>query len=392
MKITNVTTFVVKVAKAAYLGGQTQEAIGEQRGDYVTNRHYRSKYSVNTETMFVKLDTDAGLVGWGEAQAPLVPEAAGALAHRLIGPYLLGRDPFDVDVLWNDAYDGMRERGHGGGFMLDAIAACDIALWDLMGKAVDKPVHKLLGGRFRERVRSYVSGVPGPAPEDRARYAAGWRAKGYDAFKMALGYGHDADAAAFEAVRDAVGPAADLMIDAHWRYSVSEAITLGRTLERSGLYFFEAPIAPENAPGQAAVARALDAPVAIGEELRTRFEYRERLTIGALDIAQPDVGRMGITELRKVAALCETFDVPVALHLGVGLGVYMAASVQVAAAIPNFLIIEFQPNQFEVANRLLLEPIVNEAGAYDVPEAPGLGVAPDENAIREHATEVWTLA
>ena len=392
MKIVKLTIYTVKVRKAAYLGGQSAAAATERRGDYVRSKHYRSKYSLNTETLVVRIESNTGLVGWGEAQAPLLPDVGAAIVEKLIGPFLIGCDPFDVDRLWNDAYDGMRERGHTTSFFVDAIAACDIALWDLMGKETGLPVHRLLGARYRDRIPCYVSGLPADSDASRAELARAWRDKGYAAIKLALGYGAAADIETFSAVRSAVGDAVELFVDAHWRYTVPQAITLGRKLEALGMGFLEAPTMPEDLHGQAEIARALDVAVAGGEELRTRYEFRDRFVHRSFDIAQPDVGRMGITEAKKVATMAEAFGVPIALHLGVGLGVYMAASIQLAAALSNFQTIEYQPTQLEVANRLLEAPITNDEGAFDIPEGAGLGVAFDEDALLQHCSHVAVVS
>lgn len=382
--------YVVKVADEAYLGGHPAAA-ARGGSEYVRHRDYRSAYALSTQSFLVRLTAEDGTVGWGEAQAPLVPEAAAVLVERLLGPFLLGQDVEDTAVHWSNAYDAMRERGHGGGFYLDAIAACDIALWDLKGRLLDRPVSTLLGGRFRECVPCYVSGLPGEDAGARAALAVRWRDEGFDAFKLALGGGADADLEVFRAVREAVGSAPTIHVDAHWRYSPAEAIGLGRRFEALGLGFLEAPVAPEDLAGQAEVSRALDAPVAVGEELRTRYAFVELLTRRAADVVQPDVGRMGISEAVVVAALAEAFHVPVALHLGVGLGVYIAASLQVAAAIPNHLTTEYQPQQFRIANRMLREPLVCREGLYLLPEGSGLGVTVDEDRLLASASATFHL-
>lgn len=232
---------------------------------------------------------------------------------------------------------------------------------------------------------------PGEDVRTRAALAVRWRDRGFDAFKLALGGGPDADVEVFRAVREAVGPAPTIHVDAHWRYTPAEAIGLGRRLEALGLGFLEAPVAPEDVSGQAEVSRALDAPVAVGEELRTRYAFADLLTRRAADVAQPDVGRMGISEVVVVAALAEAFHVPVALHLGVGPGVYIAASLQVAAAIPNYLTTEYQPQQLRIANRMLLDPLVCREGRYLLPEGPGLGVTIDEDRLLASTSATFHL-
>lgn len=391
MRISEIHGYVVKIRGAAYLGGQPAAAGTARRGDYVRHRHYRSAYSTNTETFLVKIVTEDGTYGWGEAQAPLMPEVAAHIVERLIGPFLLGTEVTTIGAHWHDAYDSMRERGHWNGYQLDAIAACDIALWDLKGKLLGRPIADLGAGRYRDHIPCYVSGLPTSGDDARAELARTWYDRGFRAFKLALGTGIDSDVATFTRVREEVGPVADMYVDAHWRYTVPEAITLGHRLEAYGLGFLEAPVAPEDAEGQAAVARALTVPVAVGEELRTAFDVRDRLTRGAANLVQPDVGRMGITQTLDVAALAAAFHVPVALHLGVGLGVYIAASLHAAAAIENLLTVEYQPTQLAAAHPFLRADIDVDGGYYRVPQGPGLGIEVNLETVFGHITHSFTI-
>lgn len=275
--------------------------------------------------------------------------------------------------------------------MLDAIAACDIAVWDLKGRLTGRPLTSLLGGRYRQDVPCYVSGVPGRDGAERAQLAVQWRDRGFDRFKLSLGRSVTEDVETFRVVREAVGSQAVLNVDAHWRYAPFDAIVLGRRLAPLGLGFLEAPVAPEDRAGQAEVARALDTPVAVGEELRSRYAFRDLLTQRAADVVQPDVGRMGISEIMAVASLAEAFHTPVALHLGMGLGVYVAASLHVSATLPNLLVTEYQPRQLRVANTLLRRPLRCESGSYLLPEEPGLGVEIDEDAVLARTSSLFHL-
>ncbi|MEU2900874.1 mandelate racemase/muconate lactonizing enzyme family protein [Streptomyces sp. NPDC006967] len=389
-RITEVRGFVVKMDQS-YLGGTAQVDLPGQRGDYVRHQKYRSSYSTKSETFLVRITTDDGTYGWGEAQAPLVPEVAATIVERLLGPFLLGRDPFDTQSIWMDNYDAMRERGHVNGYHLDAVAAIDIALWDLKGKLLGASVATLMGGRLRQQVPCYVSGLSAPDDDTRVASVTKWADQGFTEFKLPLGNGAAADARSFAAVRRALGDDATINVDLHWRYSVPDAITLGRRMEEHGLGFYEAPVAPEDSLGQAEVAAALAASVAIGEELRTRYDFRDRLVKRSADVLQPDVGRMGITEVMGVSALAEAFHVSLALHLGVGLGIYIAAGVQVAAATRNVQTMEFQPGQLNVGNALLKQPVECASGWYTVPEGPGLGVDVDLDTLQTHTTSSFAL-
>jgi len=381
VQITQVEAIPVRIKREeAYLGGLPA---GADREAYFLRPPYRALYSAYFETAFVKISTADGVFGWGEALAPVAPEVVQQIIEQLLAPALIGRSPLDVNVLWNVMYDLMRERGYYGGFMLDAISACDIALWDLCGKILGQPVHQLLGGAFRDEIPCYVSGLPRPTAEERVALAQTYTEEGFEAFKLAAGHGVRADAKSAGALRDALGEDATLLLDAHWVYSLDEALQLGKALADLGAGFFEAPINPEDIESHAQLAQAIAVPVAIGETERTRYQFRPWLMQQAADILQPDVGRAGISEVFKIAAMAEAFNVKMAPHLSVGLGICIAATIHVAAAIPNLYLLEYQPPVFEIANALLESPLVCRGGCYEIPPGTGLGVALDEGRLRQ---------
>lgn len=381
MSISKVEVMPLRIKRdEAYLGSLPASA---DPGAYFLRPPYRALYSAYFETAFVKLTTDDGLIGWGEALAPVAPETVGVIVEQLLAPALVGRDPLDGNVLWNVMYDLMRERGYYGGFMLDAISACDTALWDLRGKRLSQPVYQLLGGAYRDSVPCYVSGLPRPTAEERVELALSFVDKGFSAFKLAAGHGLRADAHSVKALRDALGDEATLLLDAHWVYDLDDAVRLGKRLEELDVGFFEAPINPEDIESHAQLACAIAIPVAIGETERTRYQFRPWLMQKAADILQPDVGRAGISEVAKIASMAEAFNVRMAPHLSVGLGICIAATLHVAAAIPNLYLLEYQPPVFEVANMLLTEPLICAKGRYELPRGAGLGVELDEKRLRE---------
>ena len=380
-QITGVEAIPTRIRREeAYLGGLPP---GADRQAYFLRPPYRALYSAYFETAFAKISTAEGVVGWGEALAPVAPEVVQQIVEQLLAPALIGRSPLDVNVLWNVMYDLMRERGYYGGFMLDAISACDIALWDLCGKFLGQPVHQLLGGAFRERIPCYVSGLPRPTAEEQVELAQTFTAAGFDAFKLAAGHGVHTDAKSVAALRDALGEDATLLLDAHWVYTLDEAVQLGRALADLDVGFFEAPINPEDVESHAQLAAAVAVPIAHGETERTRYQFRPWLMQKAADILQPDVGRAGISEVFKIATMAEAFNVKMAPHLSVGLGICIAATIHAAAAIPNLYLLEYQPPVFEIANQLLETPLVCRDGCYEIPTAPGLGVALDERRLRQ---------
>lgn len=379
MKIRAIEAIPIRINHdEAYLGAVPQ---GTDPDNYFTRPPYRALYSKYFETVFVKIITDDGLIGWGEALAPVAPEVVQTIVEQLLAPVLVGRNPLDGDVLWSAMYNLMRERGYYGGFMLDAISACDIALWDLRGKILEQPVYTLLGGAYREQIPCYVSGLPHPTHEERLDLAQKWMDKGFQAFKLHAGNGVKADAASVGALRRGLGDSAKLLYDAHWVYSLDEAIQLGRRLEEFDTSLFEAPINPEDIDAHIQLAQAVSIPIAIGETERTRYQFQPWLTRRGADILQPDVGRTGISELVKIAHMAEAFNIPIAPHLSVGLGICISASIHAAAAIPNLYMLEYQAPVFELANLLLEEPLVCEEGRYHIPQGAGLGISINEELL-----------
>jgi galactonate dehydratase len=382
VRITDLVAYSVKYPQP-YIFARPPEA----GGDYFLRPGFPTVYSVDNEALLVRVETDAGLVGWGEALTPVVPEAVATIVVRLLRPLLLGAVPTEVAVLWDRLYGAMRVRGHLTGLYLDALAAVDIALWDLFGQLTDQSIATLLGGRYRERLTVYHSGVAGTTPDERAVTARRLVEQGFTGLKLHLGHGLADDVASVAAVRAAVGPTVAIMLDGHWQYSVKEALTLGRRVEPYGVSFFEAPIAPEDTAGQAALAAALSLPIAIGEGERSRWQFLQLLQARAVDVAQPDIGRTGLTEGRRIATLAEAFNVPIAPHVSTGLGIRFAATLHFAAALGNFLVLEHQGSLLESINASLTTPLIVADSQIAVPTGPGLGVRLNEAAVAPHWME-----
>lgn len=383
MKIESIEAFPLKIPGRPYLGGHTTSDAASDEGDYIAHRHYRAVYSLSGHSLLVKITTDTGLVGWGECQAAVAPRVTAAALKELVAPVYLGADPRQVAVLRDEAYDRMRERGHDGGFLPDAISACDIAVWDLLGKLYDVPVYQLLGGTYHAELPCYVSGVPSEDVEDQARKIQQWMDRGFSQIKISLGYGVQEDVAHVRRLREVVGEGFRLGLDLHWAYRLADARSLSRRMEPLNVWFLECALVPEELENQARLAKFSPVPVCCGEEFRTRYHFQERLARGALHLAQPDIGRLGLTEAQRVVTLCDTAGVAVAPHLGTGLSIYTAASLHLAAATQQLEVVEFQPTQIDTARGLFTTTLEPDTGKYALPPGPGLGVEPIEEKIRE---------
>lgn len=340
---------------------------------------------------FVEIETDAGIVGVGEASLEWRERAVAAAVDEL-APLLIGQDPNPIEHHWQR----MHRHGfwRGGVVLTSAVSAIDQALWDIKGKRLGVPVYDLLGGPTRRRVRLYTH-VGGNTPEATATHALQMVADGFTALKLGVPRGTAtgserallrATVARVEAVRQAVGDDVDLMLDNHGQLAPGDAIELCRAMAPFGLLFLEEPVPPDT-PGALAKVAAARLPVrlATGERLFTKWDYWPVLTGGLVDVAQPDICHAGgISELRKIAALAEASYVKLAPHNPNG-PVATMASVHLAAAIPNFLILEFA--QQPLRNEVQRQGLVVRDGWAELPDRPGLGIELDAAVIAAHPYE-----
>lgn len=385
MKIVSIEAVPVRLArigqKAVGTAGSptTLQAGG---GGYRWSTTVPALYSQHFETALVKISTDSGLVGWGEAQAPLAPEVACEIVRLLLAPVLEGIE-FDssltgIALCWDQMYQTMRVRGQTGGFMLDAISGVDIALWDLAGQIQQKPIAELIRvGAAAAAVPAYFSGVPGMTPADCVDHARTAVVSGFRTFKLFHDLGTEELFARLDALSAALGADSRFAVDALWRLDLESAAAFAQELDRRNVLWLEAPLAPEDPEAHAALARTIRTPLAAGESYRTRFEIAPFLRAQAIAIVQPDLGRCGITEFLRIASLAQQSGVRVIPHVSIALGPQIAAAIHVAAGCGCELL-EYNPNVFQVANLYLHEPMVVTGAAYRVPQAPGLGTRIDE--------------
>jgi galactonate dehydratase len=355
-------------------------------------------YTVPPRWLFLRIETDDGLIGWGE---PVLEGRAATVAAAVeeLSDYLIGQDPAQIEDIWTVLYRGGFYRG--GGIHMSALAGVDQALWDIKGKAFGVPAYELLGGRVRDRIKVY-SWIGGDRPSETAKAAKEVVDLGFTAVKMngteEMQYLDswekvDRAVASVAAVRDAVGPDIGIGVDFHGRVHKPMAKVLLRELEPYRLMFVEEPVLSEHVDGFVDVLRQSPIPIALGERLFSRWDCKTVLASGAVDIIQPDPSHCGgITEARKIAHLAEAYDVGLALHCPLG-PIALAACLQIDAGCYNATIQEQSLGIHYNTTNDLLDYLVDPAvfsyadGQVRIPSGPGLGIEINEDYVAERAAE-----
>jgi galactonate dehydratase len=342
--------------------------------------------------LFVRLETEDGLYGWGECYTQSDRDTQ-VMAHvEQLKRYVIGWDASRIKSFTDSAYNDFAAR-RGAMDYYSAISGIEQALWDLAGKRMGAPVHALLGGACRTRLRVYANGWA--RSTSHAELAARARAvveRGFSALKFDPVPGpwrtfitRDQEEEAVErvrVVREAVGPDVDVLIEMHRRLAPMHAVRIGRAIEPLRPFWFEEPVLAENLPALASVRRDIGIPVVTGEELYTKAEFREVFEAGAADIINPDVCNVGgILELKEIAAMAEPYFVAVAPHNYNSTTIGLAATLQAAAVMPNFLITEYFVNLEAWGREVAQDPLEVRDGYIDVPTGPGLGIDLDESAL-----------
>lgn len=343
--------------------------------------------------VLVEVICENGLTGWGECLGPARPNAAMVAAYA---GFLKGMDALEVEKAWAVLYNAMRDQGQRG-ISITALSGIDVALWDIRGKHWDAPVSTLLGGRFRDRVRAYATGGFKREGVDRvsdiAAECAGFREQGFHATKIKIGFDVEEDLQVIAAVREAIGPDMRLMIDGNHGYDALEAIAVGNRAAAFGIDWFEEPVTPEHLAAYARVRGGQPIPVAGGETWQGRYAHAQALKAGAVDILQPDLcGCGGFTEMRRIWDLAQLDGVRVVPHVW-GTGVQIAASLQALAALPPSPvrrgwidpILEFDRTHNPFRQAVLTAPIEHVSGEVVIPDAPGIGIEIDRDALARFA-------
>lgn len=354
----------------------------------------------------VRIETDTGLVGWGEGGQYGPAEPVAAVVDHVFKPKLIGRDPTEPVRIWEELYAFSRDFGQRGTY-IEAISAIDIALWDIAGQSAGLPVWKLLGGRFRDKITAYATGCYYPENFNdlpavlRAleQEASGYANSGFGLLKVKIGLlPLDQDIERLRVIRNAVGPQIGLLVDANHGYNAAAAVRMGRLMEPLDIRFFEEPVPPEDRDGYRKVRAENPIPVAGGECDFTRYGFRDLIVGGCVDVVQPDLAVCGgFTAFTHVLTLANCYDVATVPHVW-GSGIAVAAALHAVAAIPAFPhtanaiallnqpVIEFDRKHNPLRDDLLEERFILEGGALAVPDRPGLGVTVRDEVVAKYSS------
>ncbi|MFM9942457.1 MAG: mandelate racemase/muconate lactonizing enzyme family protein [Hyphomicrobiaceae bacterium] len=339
----------------------------------------------------VEIVAENGVAGWGECFGPAKLNAAIVAAFR---PYLVGGDAHATELHWQTLYNQFRDQGQKG-LTITALSGVDIALWDLKGRLLEQPIHRLMGGPLRREVRAYATGTYRRGSGDPVGYiteeVAGYVREGFHAVKLKIGFGVEEDLRLIAAVRETIGPKTGLMLDANHGFDVVEAIELGRRAAPYNIGWFEEPVVPDDLDSYVEVRRGQPIPVAGGECEFTRWGFREIFTRRAHDIIQPDTcAAGGLSECKKIADMATAFGVRYVPHVW-GCGVGLATAMQLLAVLPHSPprhtplepILEFDRSEHPFRQAVLTKPLEHVGGVVQVPEGPGLGIEINRAAIEK---------
>jgi D-galactarolactone cycloisomerase len=355
---------------------------------YFSQWHYGER-----KICVVKISTDEGLYGWGEGYGPA--EVLYAVI-RFLEPLILGKDPMNTEGLWHEMYRRSMDYARRG-IMVAGISAIDIALWDLKGKILNQPVSVLLGGRKREKVQAYATGMYFSDTKDLANQLADeavqYKEQGFEAMKMKVGLSIREDIRNVREVRNAIGDDIRLMVDANHAYSLNEAATLAKAMEEFDISWFEEPVSPDHYDLYKELRSKTSIPVAAGECEYLRTGFHQLFRNQCVDIAQPDIcAAGGITEVKKIVTLAQTYGVDFVPHSW-GTGIALSAALQLLSnldIIPGRLkapnaFMEYDRTENELRDNLVHPSITAVDGMVNVPDTPGLGITIDDDMIEHYA-------
>jgi L-alanine-DL-glutamate epimerase-like enolase superfamily enzyme len=372
MKITNVQAIVLKLPEISSAADGTQD------------------------DLIIIVETDEGITGYGEVDtAPYVGKAVvdAYMSHGTcygLREVVTGTDPFDYEQTWNDMYDKTYYYGRTGP-VIHVMSGIDMALWDIMGKATGKPVHKLLGGSYADKVRAYASALMPDNVDEVKKMVEKYVSQGYTAIKFGwgpLGYNVHFDLDLIKTARKTAGDNVELMIDIGKRYRLKSAMYVAKALEQLNIYWLEEPLPAEDYTGYKKLTESTTMRIATGEEESGRLAFARLIDETHIDVVQPDVSRCGgLTEAKKIATLAADKNILCVPH-AFKTGVLVAASIQLIAAIPHAPFLEFSVTESAIRKELLANPFVQKDGFVDVPQLPGLGIELNPEVIRKYGVSI----
>ncbi|MCK4446203.1 MAG: mandelate racemase/muconate lactonizing enzyme family protein [Candidatus Marinimicrobia bacterium] len=378
MKITNVECMVL-----------------DSKKNYITPKGIEEPTGVRY-TCLIKVETDEGITGWSDIETQphiahimnnLPPSKSGANGFEGLKELVLGEDPFEIERLWDKIYRGTIYYGRRG-VAIQVLSGFDIACWDIMGKAVGKPIYKLLGAGYRKKVRAYASSVKRGTPEGMRLICKKYKKEGFTAVKFGfMGGGKELNVELVKAAREALGNDIDLLVDLGWidYYRLPfDAIQLCKKIEPYNVFFIEDFLHPEDYDGYARVSKNVNIRIAAGEQEATPWGFKQLIERGKIDIVQPDISRCGgFTTARKVMWMAQQNSIDVVCHAWLS-DLLTAASLHLNAALPRSLFVEYNVCGGNALQEIIKNPLKMKEGYIEVPEGPGLGIEVDEDVINKY--------
>jgi len=368
MKITNVEAIILRLPEISSAADGTQD------------------------DLIIKVETDEGITGYGEVDtAPYVGKAVidAYMSHGTcygLREVVVGSDPFDYEQIWNNMWAKTYYYGRSGP-VIHVMSGIDMAIWDIMGKASGKPVHKLLGGSYKDKVRPYASALMPDTEKEVKRMVEKYASLGFTAIKFGwgpLGYDVNLDLKLIQTARKAAPDEMEIMIDIGKRYKLKQAMYVARALEDLNIYWLEEALPAEDYEGFRKLAESTTVKIATGEEESGRLAFERLIRETHVDIIQPDMSRCGgLTEARKIATMAADRNIMLVPH-AFKTGILVAASIHLIAALPDVPFLEFSVTESAIRKELLLNPFVQKDGFVDVPTAPGLGIELNPEVVRKY--------
>jgi L-alanine-DL-glutamate epimerase-like enolase superfamily enzyme len=372
MKITNVNAIVLKLPEISSAADGTQD------------------------DLIIMVETDEGITGYGEVDtAPNVGKAIvdAYMSHGTcygLREVVVGADPFDYEQIWNDMWIKTYYYGRSGP-VINVMSGIDMAIWDIMGKATGKPVHKLLGGSYMDKVRPYASALMPDTTDEVKNLVEKYASQGYTAIKFGwgpLGFDIRLDLKLIETARKTAGDYMEIMIDIGKRYKLKQAMYVAKALEQRNIYWLEEPLPAEDYAGYKRLTESTTLRIAAGEEESGRLAFARLMNESRIDIIQPDISRCGgLTEAKKIASMAADNNILMVPH-AFKTGILVAATIQLIVAIPSIPFLEFSVTESAIRKELLVKPFIQKDGFVEVPTASGLGIELNPEVIRKFGVNI----